>query len=266
MKQNVTKIYLNYLNGNEKSKMTDYLSFLRSCDEESKTEFLKITSKLYSPERRIDMLWDNGRYPRQSSFRSEFSNKEFYTIIDFEKEYLTEQMLKEFGSTDSYDFRYYYAISVCEDDRKMYLASFQDKYCPNWNGEYNVCRTMELQLVDFPILKPDGRISRMDNALHSEINSIIMTSEPLFVKRDGFFSIVVKDQHGNYCKISGESTDEVFRNYADNYTGYRNFRRQMESEWEIVDDKIREEFVVWKNAATGLKSDVEKFYGNGVVD
>ena len=60
--------------------------------------------------------------------------------------------------------------------------------------------------------------------------------------------------------------DDVFRDYTDNYTGYRNYRRQMASEWEIVNDKAKASYEEWKKTAKGLKSDFDKFYGGGIVD
>jgi hypothetical protein len=76
----------------------------------------------------------------------------------------------------------------------------------------------------------------------------------------------VKDQHGNYCYIRGTDIDSVFRDYADNYTGYRNYRRQMASEWEIVDKATKRRYTEWQQTSTGLKSDFDKFYGGGIVD
>ena len=78
--------------------------------------------------------------------------------------------------------------------------------------------------------------------------------------------MVVKDQHGNYCTIEGKTLDDVFRDYADHYTGYRNYRRQMASEWEIVNDRAKASYDEWKKTAKGLKSDFDKFYGSGIVD
>ena len=266
MAQKETKIYLNYLNKDEKVIMTRTLAFLLNNDDASKAELIKMAGKLYGKENRLNFLWDNGHMPLQWQASTRSKDKHFFTIIQFEKKHLTEQAIKEFDKTYSSDFPCYFGISVCEEDRTLYFISFKDDGRPNWNNKYNAEKYIELQTLDFPILKEDGVIYKMDDALHAAINYRLASSRPLFTEKDGHVTMTVKDQHGNYCDIEGSSLEEVFRNYADNYTGYRDYRRQMASEWEIADDGIRQKFNEWKQTAKGLKSSFDKFYGGGIVD
>lgn len=258
------KIYLNYLSKDEKERMTKNLDFLLSGDKNGVGNFIEMTNRLYGEEVKLDFLWDNGKYPHE--WRANYGELHFYTIMLFEKKHLTEQSIKELGSTDSSDFPYHYAISLCKEDRKVYLVSFSDRFSPNWNLEYRIERYIPLYEIDFPILRKDGVIYKMDNALHSAINSILYKGKSLFKEDCNEVRMIVRNQHGDYCEISGHTTDEVFRDYADNYTGYRNYRRQMASEWEIADEMARDRFEQWKKTAKGLKSDFDKFYGGGIVD
>ena len=264
MEQKKTKIYLNYLNDDEKMRMTDTLLFLRRDDNGSKAMLGRIASEIYGIGRQFEYPSDNGHRPGESS--SHRGNKYYHTVIQFEQKDLTDEALKALGSRDEWDWRYFYAIAIGRDDRKLYLISFSNACSPNWNNEYNAQMVMELGDVDFQILKRNGLIYRMDDSLHAAINDEIWSNEPTFsVSTDGV-CMVVKDQHGNYCSIEGKTQDEVFRDYADNYTGYRNYRRQMASEWEIVNDKAKESYEEWKKIAKELKSDFDKFYGGGIVD
>lgn len=264
MAQKETKIYLNYLSKDEKVIMTKVLAFLRNNDEASRAEFIKMAAELYAKENRLNFLWNNGHYP--SEYRASSRDKHFFTIIQFDKKHLTEQAIKEFDRTYSRDFPCYFGISVCEEDRMPYFISFKDECSPNWNNKYNAEKYVELQALDFPILKEDGIIYKMDDALHSAINNRLASRRPLYTEKDGLVTMTVRDQHGNYCDIEGASLEEVFRNYADNYTGYRDYRRQMASEWKIADDGIRQKYEEWKQTAKGLKSSFDKFYGGGIVD
>lgn len=264
MEQKKTNIYLSYLGDDEKMRMTDALCFLRTEDKESKEFFEKITNSIYGPGITFGYPTDNGHRPSEGSCGSR--GKYYHTIIQFEQKHLTEEALKALGSCDEWDWRYFYAISVGKDDRKLYLVSFSNAYSPNWNHEYNVQRKMELKDVDFQILTRSGMIYRMCDSLHAAINKELWSNEPLFSVNSECVRLVVKDQHGNYCTIEGGTVEDVFRDYADNYTGYRNYRRQMASEWEIVDDEAKQKFEEWKETAKGLKSDFDKFYGGGIVD
>jgi hypothetical protein len=262
-----TKIYLNYLSNDEKIKMTDALWFLRSEDKESRSMFERIVNDIYGPDRKFDYPSDNGHRPSESTSKGG-GGKYYHTIIQFEYKHLTEEAIKVLGSNedDEYCWRYFYAIAIGKEDRQLYLLSFSNACSPNWNNEYNVQRKMELKDVDFQILTRSGLIYRMCDSLHAAINDELWSKESTFSTSTDGIRLVVKDQHGNYATIEGKTLDDVFRDYADNYTGYRNYRRQMASEWEIVNDKAKASYEEWKKTAKGLKSDFDKFYGGGIVD
>lgn len=267
MATKTTKIYLSYLNGEDKQTMTNAMAFLRTGGSEGKQELLDVARELYGEGVKLDMQWDNGRYPTACGSRG--GDKHYTTIVDFEKKHLTEQAIKALGEepdTRFSDFRYYYTISLGDEDRQLYLLSLQDRYSPNWNGNYDVKRRIPLADVDFPVLTAEGTVYRMDDALHGAINRRRIEGRPLFVESEGRVQMTVGDQHGNYTVIEGDSVEQVFRNYADNYTGYRNYRRQMASEWEISDPGAKARYDEWVKTATGLKSDFDKFYGGGIVD
>ena len=262
-----TKMYLNYLNEVESAKMTIKLDFLNSGNPESKSKLISLASSLYSKDTRLNFISNNGRRPSEYTCRTYGKDKVFYTLVQFKQENLTEQILNELGSYDGeWSWRYFYAISLCEQDRELYIVSFSNACCPNWNNEYNVQKFKKLQDVDFPILKKNCTIYRMDGSLHAAINEELIENKITFNATENLVSMTIKDQHGNYCELEGKSIEDVFRNYADNFTGYRNYRRQMASEWEIVSDYARDLFVEWKKTAKGLKSDFDKFYGGGIVD
>lgn len=261
------KMYLDYLDKVEKAKMTIALDFLHTANSESKNNLISLSADLYSKDARLRFLSDNGRCPSESSCRTYSKDKYFYTLIQFEQKDLTEQMIKELGSYNGdWDWRYFYAISLGKEDRELYIVSFSNACSPNWNHEYNVQRYKKLMDVDFPILKEDCTIYRMNDSLHAAINEKLIAGKVTFHATKDIVSMVIKDQHGSYTKIVGKSLDDVFRDYADNYTGYRNFRRQMASEWEIVNEYARKMYEEWKATAKGLKSDFDKFYGGGIVD
>ena len=261
---NVTKMYINYLPDSEKAKITDYLRFLTTNDELSKKTFAAIASKIYAISNRLEILCNNGNTPYE--YRSNSYSQSFYTIVQFEQKDLTEDAINALGKRDGFDWRYFYSISICKEDRKLYLVSFSNKYSPNWNKEYNAQRVIPFDNFDFPIIKKGCKIYRMDDALHAAINEEIYRGENIFHASEGDVRMTVKDQHGNFCEITGSSLDEVFRDYADNYTGYRNYRRQMASEWEIVSDVAKEMYQNWFKTAKNLKSDFAKFYGGSIVD
>lgn len=260
-----TKIYLNYLNVDEEMRMTDVLSFLRKDDAESRAMLEMIVNEIYGPGRKFDYPSDNGHRPTEGTSRS--CGKHYHTIIQFKQKDLTKEAIEHLGHYDGEsDWRYFYAISIGEEDRKLYIVSFSNACSPNWNGEYNVQRIMELKDVNFPILTRSGRIYRMCDSLHAAINDELWSKESTFLTSNDGVRLVLKDQHGNYCTVKGNNLNDVFRDYADNYTGYRNYRRQMASEWEIVNDKAKASYEEWKKTAKGLKSDFDKFYGGGIVD
>lgn len=263
-----TRIYLNYLNGHEAAKMTDALNFLRKEDKSNKREFLKLTNELYGKEVKLNFVGDNGRMPSQWRAYTHYGKQNhFYIVMQFERKTMHEEAIKVLGANDeTFDWRYFYGIAVCEEDRKMYVLSYSNQYSPNWNEEYKVQNTCLLEDVDFPILQISSFIYRMDDALHAAINAILIEDEPTYVEENGKVKMVIKDQHGNYTDIEGATIDEVFRDFANNYTGYKSYRRQMASEWEIVNDEMRQRFDEWKKTARGLKSDFDKFYGGGIVD
>lgn len=259
-----TRIYLNYLSNGENERMTKTLRFLQYADKLNLEIFTKLANEIYGKGIDLDFVWDNGHYPYE--WRANHGELHFYTVMMYKKNHLTEQAIEVLGYTNDRDFPYYYGISLCKEDRKLYLVSFSDRCSPNWNKEYRIRSYHDLQTVNFPILTKEGTIYRMDDALHAAINERLARTRPMFVEDDDKVVMVVKDQHGNYADIEGKTLDDVFRNYADNYTGYRNYRRQMASEWEIVDNKTRKKFEEWKQTAQGLKSDFDKFYGGGIVD
>jgi len=260
-----TKIYLNYLANDEKIRMTSALSFLRSEDKESRAMFERIVNDVYGPDRKFDYPSDNGHRPSEGTCGT--CGKYYHTIIQFEQKDLTEEAINHLGHYDGeWEWRYFYAISIGKDDRQLYLISFSNACSPNWNHEYHVQRKMELKYVDFPILTDGGLIYRMCDSLHAAINAELWGNKSTFTASSEGIRLVVKDQHGNYTTIEGGTLDDVFRDYTDNYTGYRNYRRQMASEWEIVNDKAKASYEEWKKTAKGLKSDFDKFYGGGIVD
>ena len=259
-------IYLSYLNGDEKQRMTDALSFLRSNDKENKAMFERIVNETYGIEHELNYPTDNGNRPSEST--SQYGSSYYHTIVQFEFKYLTEDAIKALGENekDQYCWRYFYAIAINKESRLPYLLSFSNACSPNWNNRYRVENAWPLKDVDFPILTQSGIIYRMCDSLHAAINDMLWKDKSTFTASADGIKMVVKDQHGNYCTIEGTTLEEVFRNYANNYTGYRNYRRQMASEWEIVNNKARESFVEWEKTAKGLKSDFDKFYGGGIVD
>lgn len=260
-----TKIYLNYLSKDEKEKMTGAMPFLTQGGTNGKKDLLDMANDLYGGDRQLETQWYNGHYPR--AYRCNYyDDMHFLTVIQFENGHLTEQALELLGETDSSDWPYYYAIGLRREDRRLYAVSFEDRCSPNWNDEYRVVKWHPLEEVTIPLLKDGCTIYRMDDALHGAINARLAQKRPLFVQTDKEVRLTVNDQHGNYTEIVGETLEQVLRDYADNYTGYRNFRRQMASEWVITDERVRQQYEVWKEAAKGLKSDFDKFYGGGIVD
>lgn len=260
-------MYLGYLNEVEKVKMTIAMDFLHSANSESKNDLISLAADLYSKDTKLNFLHDNGRSPSETACHTYYKDKYFYTLVQFEQKDLTEQMINELGSYDGdWDWRYFYAISLCREDRELYIVSFSNACSPNWNNEYNVQKYKKLEDVVFPILKEGRTISRMNDSLHAAINEKLIAKKVTFKATDNYVYMSIKDQHGNYSSIEGNSLDDVFRDYADNYTGYRNYRRQMASEWEIVDNSARKMYDEWKKTAKGLKSDFDKFYGGGIVD
>lgn len=261
-----TKIYLNYLAKEEKERMTAAMPFLINGGNDGKQELLEIANDLYNESVTLDFAWDNGNCPNGWRAKNRKGDKHFYTIIDIEEKDLTDKAIETLGKCDDHYFRWFHGITLCKEDRQLYLISFSEHCSPNWNKEYDAETYMELKDVDFPILRENSLIYRMDNALHMAINDRLMADKQMFTEKDGEVIMGVKDQHGNYTQIKGVSRDDVFRSYANNFTGYRNFRRQMASEWEIVDDNARKDYEEWKQTAKNLKSDFDKFYGSGIVD
>lgn len=260
MEQKKTRMYLNHLSNEEKERMTNELPFLRHNDEKSKKRLMRICNKLYAKENKLERIMDNG-YTSQGSYASGY-----YVIIGFEQKMLSDKAISVLGSCDEWDWRYFYGIAIGREDRQVYVISFSNACSPNWNDEYNRHKTIPLDDIDFSILKDDGVVYRMDDALHSAINNEIYSTAIIFSQTEGCVMMVVKDQHGNYCEIKGTSLENVFRDYADHYTGYRDYRHQMASEWEIVSSIAKEEYEEWKRTAKGLKSDFDKFYRGGIVD
>lgn len=268
MEQKKTKIYLSYLDSHEKMKMTEALDFLRTGEKAGKEAFLKMADNLYGKGVKLEFAWDNGNYPGEWQAVNRTKDLHFYTVMQFERKDMSEQAIEALGEndSDSFDWRYFYGVALCSENRKMYAISYSNRCSPNWNQEYWAQQFITLEDIDFPLIQKHSLVYRMDDVLHAAVNSEMFKNEPLYAEKDGEVMVVVKDQHGNYTEIVGETIDVVFRDYADNYTGYRNYRRQMTSEWEIVDNAIRQRFEEWKKTANGLKSDFDKFYGGGIVD
>lgn len=263
------KLYLNNINDKEKKVMTDFLSFLHNPnDTESKKNLTEIANKLFGGDRRIELAWCGNRTAYESVARPPYKKeKKYYNLIKLgEHEVMTDQALFMLGKRLEWDWRYMYSIALCSEDRKLYVISYSNACSPNWNEEYNIQHITALDDVYYPLLKENCVIYKIENNLHAAINDIIYSGRELFAVTAIGASMVVKDQHGNYTTLQGNSMEDVFRDYADNYTGYRNFRRQGVSEWEIVSDVAKEEYSQWVKTARGLKSDFDKFYGSGIVD
>lgn len=260
------KLRLDYLNNEEQVNMTTPLRFLFDPKSKSKDALIKLADRLYGGDTRFDFVTDNGHPSEADNATSYSKDRHYYTLVRFADKYLTEQAVELLGHSRNWDFRFFYGLSVCKEDRKLYLVSFSNQCCPNWNNEYWAQKVLPLETLDIPVLVNGGTIYAMCRSLHSALNEKLWKMKPLFIEQDGDVRMAVKDQHGNYCYIYGESVDAVFRDYADNYTGYRDYRRPMASEWEIVSDSIRQRYAEWRRTATGLKSSFDKFYRGGIVD
>lgn len=263
---NEVTMYLSSIGKEEEKKMAQALNFLYDMNAEGKKKFLNMCKKLFSKDVKLFFSWDNGRYPEGTT--SNTPNKTFHTLILFQQDKLTEQMINALGQSPypEHSWRYLYAISLREDDRELYIVSFMSRYVPNWNNEYEVQNYMKLKDVDFPILKEGCSIYKITACLHTKLNEQLIKGKKTFIEGAKSVSMVVKDQHGNYTTIKGNTLDDVFRDYANNYTGYCNYRRQTASEWVIVNEKASNKFKAWKETAKGLVSDFDKFYGSGIVD
>lgn len=262
------KLRLGYIDNAENATLKESLAFLYNPQSETKSALMALADKLYGGDKRFEIVSDNGRTPEAYRAESSTRNKHFFTLVRFDDKNMTQEALNFFGWSRDWDFRFYYGLCVCEEDRKLYIVSFKNTCSPNWNNEYYVVLPLPLdsEELDFPILKEDGTMYAICDSLHIALNEKYWETKPHYIEKDDYFAMLVKDQHGNYRYIEGESYNFVFRDYADNYTGYRNYRRQMASEWEIVSEEVKDDFELWKCLATGLKTDFDKFYGNGVVD
>lgn len=260
------KLRLRSLCNEEKEIMVKQLKFLFDPKSKSKDTIIKLADKLYGGDTRFEFILDNGHSPVADNATTYMKDKHYYTLVRFEAKHMTSEALDFFGHSDDWDFRYYYGLSVCKEDRKLYIVSFKDRCCPNWNNEYRIQRAMSLDMLNIPILDKKGTIYGMCNSLHIALNEKIWKKKPLLIEEEGKVSMAVKDQHGNYCYIQGADIESVFRDYADNYTGYRSYRNQMASEWEIVDKATELRYAEWQQTAKGLKSDFDKFYDGGIVD
>lgn len=260
------KLRLGYLDNEEEANLITPLKFLFDPKSKSKDAIIKLADKLYGGDTQFDIVSDNGHTPEAYRATTYTKDKHYFTIVRFEAKHMTNEALDFFGHGDNWDFRYYYGLSVCKEDKKLYLVSFKNSCSPNWNNEYRIQRAMPLDMLNIPILEKGGTIYGMCDSLHTALNENIWKKKPLFIEEDGNVRMAVKDQHGNYCYIQGTDIDSVFRDYADHYTGYRDYRRQMASEWEIVDEATKRRYAEWQQTAKGLKSDFDKFYGGGIVD
>lgn len=263
-----TTLYLNWLDKDERVRMTEALPFLRNGEQNSREKLIQIASELYGKGTIIDFRSNNGHLPSEFRAQTYGKGRNFYTLMQFERKEVSDKCISVLGHRDneSYEWRYFYGISLCDEDRELYIISFSNACSPNWNNEYNAQMYVRLADVDFPILKDDGVMYRMDDSLHAAINAKIVENTPKFLQTENGIEMMVRDQHGNYKTLVGKDLDSVFRYYADNCTGYKNYRRQDASEWVIVDDNARQKFEEWKKTAVGLKSDFDKFYGGGIVD
>lgn len=260
-----TRIYLNYLTRDEGFRLALIaLPFLKRGGEEGKRELITASNNLYGADKKLDFGWDNGRYP--DGYAVAKGDKHYITLIKSEKRDMTQEALDLLGSTDNTNFPYHYAIMLGREDRLLYVASFSDRYCPNWTNKYDMEHLMPIWDVTIPLLKEDAPICMMDDALHEELNRRLADGQPMSGESVGYAWFKVHDQHGNYTDVGGETMERAFRSYADNYTGYQSFRKPMASEWVICDPKVRERYNDWRKTAKGLKSDFDKFYGGAVVD
>lgn len=259
--QNV-RFFVSYANKAESDNIINYFPFLVKNDTESRREFCEVVESVYEGVN-IDFITN----VKQNEITSKFMSVRFHNIVRFEEKHLTDQAINALGGKyrGSWDWRYLYGIAIHNETRKPFLVAFSNACSPNWNEQYNTEHLIPLEEVDFPILKEDGVIYKIEDNFHAEINNRIFEGTPLYTEKDGMLEMWIADQHGNRKKLSG-SVESVFRDFADNHTDYRNFRRPDVSEWYIVDENLNERFYAWKETAQGLKSGFDKFYGSGIVD
>ena len=113
-----TKMYLSCLDNVEKAKMTIALDFLHNANSKSKNELISLAADLYSQDTKLTFLRDNGKSPSESSCHTSCKDKYFFTLIQFERKDVTDEVLKELGSYDGdWGWRYFYAISLGKEDR-----------------------------------------------------------------------------------------------------------------------------------------------------
>lgn len=256
---------LESLNKEERANMATVLDFLFNPDRPSKDIIINLVSQIYG-NKYFNIVSDNGHTPIAYHATTYEKDKHWFTLARFEENQMTSEALDFFGRDDDRDFRRYYGLGICKEDGILYAVSLQERCSPNWNNAYLIGMVSPLKELSFPILKTNGTICAMCDTLHDAINNKIWSEKPLFLEEGGVVSMAVKDQHGNYCYIKGPSVDNVFRDYADNYTDYRSYRNQMASEWRIADPVTRQRYEEWKKSAAGLKSSFDKFYGGGIVD
>jgi hypothetical protein len=263
------ELYINGINNNEKKVMTGFLSFLHNpSDTESKKRLTEMADKLYGRDIQIGLGWCDGHSAYESVARPRYQKDDcYYNLVKLgEHDVMTDKALNLLGKCLEWDWRLRYSIALRSKDRKLYVISYSNAYSPNWNDVYDTDICIALDDIDFPLLKEGRVIERIENNLHAAINEkLYIGKKPFRVDANGVY-MLVKDQHGNYTYVHGKTTDDVFREYADKYTGYRDFRRQGVSEWEIVGEMARENYNEWLKTAKGLKSSFEKFYGGGIVD
>lgn len=260
----VQNLYLEYITKEEAQEIMPTMPFLTRGGGEGKESLVSMVNNIYDKSMGLKADWCNGRYPDE--YCAEQGDKLYYTLIEFSAEDMTEDAIKMFGKPTNEYFPYYYAIMLGRDDRRLYVASFIDNGVPNWNTEYKIKRVESFENVTIPLIKDGCVFYKIDDALHREVNRIRYQSIPVFSETPGNVQMTVRDQHGHYKNIKGATIEEVFRDYADNYTGYQSFRRPRASEYIICDANARNRFDDWKMKAKGLKSDFDKFYGNAVVD
>lgn len=256
------RLHLNYLSDQEKRGMTDNLSFLKTADKANRDNFIALAKSVYE-DGPLELYKENG-HP-SSEWGCNCFEVRFFTLLYFSRNTLTEPALERLGTSHSRNFPYYYAICINEKTRGVFLVSFMDKCSPNWNDIYNMEHALPMEEVDFPILNNEGVVYRMEDNLHKAVNQQRYADHPTFIN-DEIVKMLVCDQHGNYKYIEGRNVDSVFRDYADNHTGYRDYRRPTASEWSICDPTAKQMFDEWKANAVGLMSDFDKFYSGGIVD
>lgn len=254
------------MSASDNTELMDYTLFFTAYggDEISKRNFINLVRDVYgdsSSRYPINLKYRGGNPEYESS--ATWNDRMLYTIVKFERrrDYctLSKEALEELGDYESN----FYGIMIDRESRELYLASFSET--DGWNRRYRVCRCMKLEDVNFPILSKVEKYY-IDGAILSEMKRHAYKGKPMYGKTNNGVWVMIRNNGGQYERLEGSSLDDVFREYADHYTGYKSYKRTYAVDWDICDNDLKKEYDKWAKTATGLKSDFDKFYGNGVVD